>query len=166
VLLALAMGLACAGTVEPVAPPVAPSAPAATRPSAAPPQASAPDVRTQIVRSAEAMLGAPYRYGGSTPRGFDCSGLVLYSYARAGVDGLPRSARDLEARSDTIRLTELRPADLLFFRLDGRKTKHVGIYTGNRQFIHAPSPGKRVERVSFDHVYWGQRLQRAGRLLP
>ena len=129
-------------------------------------RAAAHDLRHQIVRSAEAMIGTPYRYGGSDPaRGFDCSGLVLYSYGRAGVDGLPRTARALEDEAKGIRLSELRPADLLFFDLDS-KAQHVAIYAGNREFIHAPSPGKRVERVSFDHAYWGAKLERAGRLLP
>ena len=51
------------------------------------------------------------------------------------------------------------------FRLDGRKTSHVAIYVGERSFVHAPSGGKRVERIDFDHVYWGPRLARAGRIL-
>ena len=144
-LLVLTWGMACAGTV---------------------PKGSQHDLRAQIVRSAESMIGAPYRYGGSTPSGFDCSGLVLFSYARAGVGGLPRTARALEDRADSIPLSQLRPADLLFFHLGGRKSRHVAIYAGNRQFIHAPSSGKRVERVSFDHVYWREKLGRAGRLLP
>ncbi len=121
------------------------------------------DLRT-VAHTAQAMVGAPYRTGGSTPRGFDCSGLVVYSYARAGFPGLPHSARDLERRTRPIRISELQLGDLLFFRLDGKKTTHVGIYVGDRAFVHAPSQGKRVERVSFDHVYWGPRLKRAGRI--
>lgn len=118
----------------------------------------------RVAHTAQAMIGAPYRYGGSTPRGFDCSGLVIYSYARAGFPGLPHSARVLERRTRPIRISELQLGDLLFFRLDGKKTTHVGIYVGDRAFVHAPSQGKPVERVSFDHVYWGPRLKRAGRI--
>ena len=110
------------------------------------------------------MIGAPYRYGGSTPRGFDCSGLVVYSYAQAGVPGLPHSARMLEKHARAIGLDALRPGDLLFFHLDGAKTSHVGIVVDDDSFVHAPSSGKRVEQVSFDHVYWGPRLSRAGRI--
>ena len=111
------------------------------------------------------MVGAPYRYGGSTPRGFDCSGLVVYSYARAGLTGLPRTAAALEDASEPIAIDALRPGDLLFFQLAGRsKTSHVALYVGDREFVHAPSSGGRVERVGFDHVYWGPRIQRAGRL--
>jgi cell wall-associated NlpC family hydrolase len=113
------------------------------------------------------MLGVRYRYGGTTPEeGFDCSGLVVYSYRRAGIHGLPRSARDLERRATTISLDALQPGDLLFFRLGGTKTAHVAVYDGDHHFIHAPSSGKGVERVAFDHVYWGPRIRRAGRLLP
>ena len=113
------------------------------------------------------MLGARYRRGGNSPtEGFDCSGLVVYSYQRAGVPGLPRSARKLERRATPVSLGDLRPGDLLFFRLGGVKTTHVAVYEGGRRFIHAPSSGKRVERVDFDDAYWGPRIERAGRLLP
>jgi cell wall-associated NlpC family hydrolase len=110
------------------------------------------------------MIGAPYRYGGASPAGFDCSGLVVYSYAEAGHSGLPHSAARLEGASHPVSLPEIEPGDLLFFHLSGKKASHVAIYVGDRSFVHAPSPGKRVERVSFDHVYWGPRIRRAGRL--
>ena len=129
--------------------------------------ASPKTVRSAVVDTTRNMLGVRYRYGGSTPeQGFDCSGLVAYSYRRAGIHGLPRSARDLERRATAIPLDELLPGDLLFFRLGGTKTSHVAVYEGNRHFIHAPSSGKGVERIGFDHVYWGPRIGRAGRLLP
>ena len=122
--------------------------------------------RVEIVRAAESMIGRPYRYGGASPSGFDCSGLVHFSYAKAGVDGLPHSARALESQAQAVAIEDLQPGDLLFFHLSGRKAYHVGIYIGGREFVHAPSSGKRVERVSFDHVYWGKRVRLAGRLLP
>ncbi len=128
-----------------------------------PPPARGGD-RAAVVRTATAMIGAPYRYGGSSPGGFDCSGLVVYSYAQAGFVGLPRSASALERRARPIALSELRPGDLLFFHLEGKKTLHVAIYVSDRSFVHAPSSGKRVEKVSFDHLYWGPRLELAGRL--
>jgi len=110
------------------------------------------------------MIGTSYRYGGASAAGFDCSGLVVYSYAQAGIRALPHSASRLEQRSQSVALTNLVPGDLLFFRMSGRKTSHVAIYVGERAFVHAPSSGKRVERVSFDHVYRGPRIRRAGRL--
>jgi len=120
--------------------------------------------REAAARNAEQMIGKPYRRRGASPSGFDCSGLVVYSFAEAGVDGLPRTASSLERLARAVRLDELEPGDLLFFRLGGVKTSHVAIYVGDRAFVHAPSPGKRVERVAFDHVYWSERLKRAGRL--
>ena len=78
----------------------------------------------------------------------------------------PRSAARLERLARPVPLPELEPGDLLFFRLSGKKTSHVAIYVGDRSFVHAPSSGKRVERVSFDHVYWAPRIARAGRLGP
>lgn len=110
------------------------------------------------------MIGVPYRYRGASPAGFDCSGLVVYSYAAAGLSGLPHSASRLERIARPVALSQLEPGDLLFFRLAGKKTSHVAVYVGDRAFVHAPSSGKRVEKVSFDHVYWASRLGRAGRL--
>jgi cell wall-associated NlpC family hydrolase len=118
-----------------------------------------------VVRTARSLIGAPYRWGGSSPAGFDCSGLVLYSYRKAGITGLPHSAAKLDAMAARVSLDQIQPGDLLFFQLEGPKTSHVGIYLGNREFVHAPSGGKRVEKVGFDHVYWGKRLKRAGRLV-
>jgi len=115
-------------------------------------------------RVAQSMVGSEYRYGGSSPDGFDCSGLVLYSYERAGRPGLPHSVVRLDALSRPVSIKTLEAGDLLFFRLQGRKKSHVGLYIGNRRFVHAPSSGKKVEIVSFDHVYWGPRIKLAGRL--
>jgi len=153
---ALAAALACASPQGP--------APALPRPPAPSPSRAQLE-RADVVRAAESLVGAPYRYGGRSPAGFDCSGLVQYSFARAGIHGLPRSAEDLEIAAAPVDLEGIRPGDLLFFRLDRKRTTHVAIYVGGRSFVHAPSRGKRVERVDFDHVYWGPRLVRAGRIL-
>lgn len=151
----MALLAGCASPPQPV--------PIRSLPHGASPEA----MRAAVVETARSMLGARYRYGGSTPEeGFDCSGLVIYSYGRAGVRGLPRSASALERQATPVSLDALRPGDLLFFQLRGAKTSHVAIYDSDRRFIHAPSSGKQVERVGFDHVYWGSRISRAGRLLP
>lgn len=154
---ALALAVALAGALACATPPP-PVAPGSRRAAAGSPAGEV------AARAALSMLGTPYRYSGASPEGFDCSGLVVYSYAVAGVDGLPHSAVRLERLARPISLPELEPGDLLFFRLAGKKTSHVGIYVGERAFVHAPSRGKRVERVSFDHVYWKAHLGRAGRL--
>ncbi len=142
-------------------------------PARAPHATPAPDtaerrsVGRDAARIAQSQVGAPYRYGGRTPEGFDCSGLVHYSFARAGLSGLPRSAAELAELARPVAIDSLEVGDLLFFSFSPRereKKSHVGIYLGDRRFVHAPSSGKAVEIVSFDHVYWGPRIEDAGRI--
>ncbi len=113
--------------------------------------------RARIVESATAMLGTPYLYGGSSPeRGFDCSGLVLYSHNRAGIQ-VPRTAAQQLRHSRKITPDQLQPGDLLFFRIE-TKPSHVSIYLGDGNFIHAPSSGGRVRTESLSNTYWKDRL--------
>ena len=114
------------------------------------------------VAVASSLLGTPYHYGGSSPNGFDCSGLVYYAYREAGVP-VPRTTIAQRRHATPITLTHIRPGDLVFFKHGSRRVSHVGIYTGNGQFIHAPSSGKRVSYASLDNPYWQQRLIAAGR---
>ena len=109
------------------------------------------------------LVGRPYRYGGSNPAtGFDCSGLVQYSYARAGRK-LPRSTEDQRVTSERIRVADLRRGDLIFFDQEGKKHGHVGIYVGNGEFVHAPSSGKRVRRDRLDTPYWSRHISEVRR---
>lgn len=117
--------------------------------------------RRLVLETAARQLGTPYRYGGTDPRGFDCSGLVRYSHGSAGVQ-VPRTAQAQWRAARKLPLSRIRPGDLLFFRLEGTKTSHVGIYAGNGQFIHAPSSGKRVSRASLENPYWRRHLIGAG----
>lgn len=113
--------------------------------------------------AARQQTGVPYRYGGADPRsGFDCSGLVHYSYREAGV-ALPRSARAIQAAIAPLDKNALRPGDLVFFRL-GRRTDHVGVYAGNGEFIHAPSSGGSVRRERLADDYWARHYAGAGRV--
>lgn len=138
----------------------------ASRP-AAPPAASIPvppavqDARKTVVAAAHQMLGAPYRPGGSTPRGFDCSGLVSYSHGHAGIP-VPRTARDQYSRAKPVGRRDLLPGDLVFFNTEGRWVSHVGIYVGDGLFVHAPSSGKQVALESLDNPYWRRRIIGAG----
>ena len=109
------------------------------------------------------MVGKPYRYGGNTPAGFDCSGLVQYSYRQAGVS-LPRETGELLRTSMPLRGAHLRRGDLLFFDQDGRKKSHVGIYLGDGRFVHAPSSGKQVRTDRLDAPYWKKHLSEARRI--
>ncbi len=114
-------------------------------------------VRYQVVNLAEGLIGTPYRYGGNSRRGFDCSGLVQYTHRRVGVS-VPRTAASQLAQARVPDRPNLLPGDLLFFNIDAQKSGHVGIYEGDGVFIHAPSSGKRVSRASLDNPYWGERL--------
>jgi len=139
----------CAGT---------PAAPAVEPPAGVPATVTHPGVRV-----ATAMLGIPYRYGGSTPRrGFDCSGLVYYAFRKTGIR-VPRTTGAQLRHAQTVPLPEILPGDLLFFRQRSSRVSHVGIYAGDGWFIHAPSRGKRVSWESLQSSYWKPRLVAAGR---
>lgn len=109
------------------------------------------------------MVGKPYRYGGASPSGFDCSGLILFSYKQAGVS-LPHNTDQQRRLSHHVKRAELRRGDLLFFDQEGKKNSHVGIYLGERRFVHAPSSGKHVRNDSLDNPYWKKHLSEVRRL--
>lgn len=126
--------------------------------SAPPPSHQSTHPATAI---ATRMLGKPYHYGGASPRGFDCSGLVYYAYHKAGYK-VPRTSQQQYHDSLSVKRAYIREGDLLFFRIEG-KVSHVAVYLGDNRFIHAPSSGKRVTIASLDDPYWKQRLTKAGR---
>lgn len=99
-------------------------------------------LRDSIVRAALAQVGTPYRLGGATPDSFDCSGLVRYVYSRHYVTP-PRLAGHQAHIGAPIRRNELLPGDVLTFGV-GDSVTHVGIYVGNRKFVHASSIAGRV----------------------
>lgn len=107
------------------------------------------------------QVGVPYLYGGSTSRGFDCSGLVQYSYGRAGKN-VPRTTGQLWSATATVRRADLQVGDLLFFSIEG-KMSHVGMYIGGQQFVHAPSSGKTVTVGRLTSAYYSAAFIRAGR---
>lgn len=115
----------------------------------------------RIATLAEEMLGVPYRWGGSTRSGFDCSGLVFFTHRRAG-RAVPRTSREQYRAARRVELDDARPGDLLFFR--SRNLSHVGIYVGDGRFVHAPSSGKRVSVARVSRPYYRERLLGVGRL--
>ncbi len=131
-------------------------------------EAAVADSKVQaILKRAMAMLGTPYRWGGESPDGFDCSGLVGYVFKTAlGID-LPRVSRQM-AHDDDAELIKDRNAlaagDLVFFGKRGR-IDHVGIYVGEGRFLHAPSTGKDVRVDSLASGYWSQKFMQARRVL-
>lgn len=108
------------------------------------------------------QVGRPYRYGGDSPRGFDCSGLVYYSYLRAGYR-IPRSVRGQRRAVYPVGHHPLHAGDLLFFSFRG-EVAHVGIYVGDGRFVHAPSSGERVRLSTLANPYWRRRFIGAGRI--
>jgi cell wall-associated NlpC family hydrolase len=122
-----------------------------------PDQYDATPARHEVVRIAEQMIGTPYRYGGSAPNGFDCSGLVQYTHRQVGI-AVPRTTGSQLAQARIPEREALLPGDLLFFHIDAQKSQHVGIYEGDGVFIHAPSSGKRVSRASLENPFWRSRL--------
>jgi cell wall-associated NlpC family hydrolase len=110
------------------------------------------------------MVGKPYRYGGASPStGFDCSGLVQFSFRQAGVV-LPRSTEDQLRATTRVRTSSIRRGDLLFFDEEGKKKSHVAIYLGDGRFVHAPSSGKHVRTDKLDSPYWKKHLSEAHRV--
>lgn len=109
------------------------------------------------------LLGKPYKYGGAGVEGFDCSGLVRYSYLAAGKD-LPHSTSGLRQKTRPISLRNIRKGDLVFFTQLGKKYSHVGIYVGDNNFVHAPSSGKSVRMNSLEDRYWEEHFLCARRL--
>lgn len=110
--------------------------------------------RVLILAHAEQAIGTPYRFGGNSTAGLDCSGLVEMTYRAAGIR-MPRTA-DAQFRA-LPSVDAPKPGDLLFFG-HANKATHVGIYRGNRQMIHAPGSGRHVVSVPLDIDYWQQRF--------
>lgn len=117
-----------------------------------------------IALSAMNYLGTPYRNSGSTPSGFDCSGLVQYVAAHTKNLKLPRSATEQQTIGQHLNPNQIQAGDLLFFNTTGQPYSHVGIYLGETFFIHAPSKGGVVRVEDFSLPYWQSRYTGARRL--
>jgi cell wall-associated NlpC family hydrolase len=146
--------LKAAGTIEAfwvVAPDgSAPAAPGVTRihPS------EERGLRASLVESARGYLGVPYLFGGTTERGFDCSGLTGAVYRLNGLR-LPRSSQAQFDAGSPVDLDGARPGDLVFFATaGGGQVSHVGVYVGQGVFIHAPRSGQGIRQDDLaDHYY-------------
>jgi cell wall-associated NlpC family hydrolase len=122
-----------------------------------------PTLGDRAARMALRAVGVPYRWGGASPEGgFDCSGLVYWTYRELGIE-LPHSSYALYARGRRVARSRMKPGDVLFFSGLG----HVGIYLGHGRMVHAPQSGRTVEVVGLGRSsYWrdlvgARRLARA-----
>jgi cell wall-associated NlpC family hydrolase len=129
------------------------------------PSASSP-TEQDVVAAARKGLGTPYRFGGTSPQtGFDCSGLVLWSYEQVGIP-LPRSAREQIGYGIPVqRKEDLKPGDIVVFKgIRSRTGWHSGIYAGDGKFIHSPSNGKVVTESGIEEAYFARRFAGARRI--
>ncbi|MDR2353316.1 MAG: C40 family peptidase [Deltaproteobacteria bacterium] len=123
----------------------------------------APPLALAVTQTAGKYLGTPYVFGGRSPKGFDCSGLVWYVFRENGIE-LPSNSGKQAKKGVRISFDELRPGDLVFFQKRGR-INHVGIYVGDGKMIHAPGRGKKVRFASLDSDYFRKTFAQARRVI-
>lgn len=105
----------------------------------------------QAVALAARYIGVPYLWGGTTPDGFDCSGLVQFVYGLTGVK-LPRTSQEQAKIGLTVPYSQAQPGDLLIYSYNS-PADHVGLYAGGGQQIDAPRPGRTVEQAAVDTAH-------------
>jgi len=118
----------------------------------------------RLIETAKGFIGVPYRWGGtSVENGFDCSGLTMTVYRLNGLE-LPRKASSQYRAGKPVSNHSLKPADLIFFATNGDdQISHVGIYSGNGKFIHAPGRGKYIRKASLSNAYFKRHYRGARR---
>ncbi|MCX4967953.1 MULTISPECIES: C40 family peptidase [unclassified Streptomyces] len=119
-------------------------------------EAEAATHSTKALTIAASKKGSPYKYGASGPRRFDCSGLTLYSFKKAGKK-LPRTAQQQYNKTHHISKSKRKKGDLVFFH-SGRSVYHVGIYAGKGKIWHSPKTGAvvRLEKIWSNSVWYGR----------
>lgn len=118
---------------------------------------------SQVVSAANKVMGTKYVYGGTTTKGFDCSGFIGYVYKKAGVK-LPRTSAAMYKTGKKVSKKNLKAGDLVFFNTSGKGVSHVGIYIGNGKFAHSSSSkGVSVSKLN-DPYYWGSKYIGAKRV--
>jgi cell wall-associated NlpC family hydrolase len=159
-------GLACTAILAALALAVLASCSSAPRYQARPGDAGLPAPnRDEIVRFAKTFVGTPYRPGGTSRKGVDCSGLVIAVYGEFDIR-LPRTSVDQSRIGDVVDRSGLEPADLLFFKTARRDpVSHVGIYIGGGKFVHASTSERRVRVDALSDDYYKRRFTVARRIV-
>jgi hypothetical protein len=116
-----------------------------------------------LLQASEAWLGVPYRYGGQSRSGIDCSALVGSVYREAYGITLPRSTSEIAKQAKRIKKSELACGDLLFFTIKDKRASHIGVYLANGKFLHA-STSKGVSVADLSSAYWSKYFSGAGRV--
>ncbi|MEW9669536.1 S-layer homology domain-containing protein [Ammoniphilus sp. 3BR4] len=106
-------------------------------------------IEQRMNKTIQSVLGVPYKYGGTTTKGFDCSGFTGYVFSQLGVD-LPRDSRSQYGVGEKVSIDEMQKGDLIFFNTGGGAISHVSIYIGNNKIAHATSTGSSVRIDDMD----------------
>lgn len=121
-------------------------------------------VQLKLAKLISQELGKPYKWGGTGPDGYDCSGLVYSLYGKLGIQ-MPRVSRSQAEVGTYVSKEELEYGDLLFFARDGKNINHVGIYVGNGMFVHSPETGDVVKKTTFISGYYSRSYYTARRVI-
>jgi len=117
----------------------------------------------QLVTAANSVMGVKYMRGGTTAKGFDCSGFIGYVYNKVGVK-LPRTSAGMYSTGKTVAKKNLQAGDLVFFNTSGKGVSHVGVYIGAGKFAHSSSSkGVSIAKLN-DPYYWGSKYIGAKRV--
>lgn len=139
------------------------TAPPAPTPAVSREAATTVSPRAQdVVMFALGLIDTGYRFGGKNPEaGLDCSGMVSYVFDKAAGLRLTGSAADIARHGRPVDADALRPGDLLFFNTRNRPRSHVGIYIGDRRFVHAPNSNGKVRTENLTHSWYATRFEEA-----
>ncbi len=119
-------------------------------------------IKKDLKKEIASWLGTPYKYGGNTKRGVDCSGFVNMIYMDVYGVKLPRTSKEIYNQSKKIKMSELKEGDFVFFDYEGKGVSHVGIYLDDGKYVHASSQ-KGVVISTLNNTYTQKKFVGAGR---